>query len=125
MPFEELSSVQYYTVEEQLTELTAALKEQWQRHCFIKIQQQETQPLLVPFVREYFLTKTNFDKYLARTYQKQKAFTKEEADKLLETKKTKDNYGKIKESDPAKKQTNIKANVFHNIPDDDDPFGRE
>jgi hypothetical protein len=31
VPFEELSSVQYYPLDEQLTELTAALKEQYQR----------------------------------------------------------------------------------------------
>ena len=35
-------------MEEQLTELTAALKEQFPRHCFIKIQGEKTQPLLVP-----------------------------------------------------------------------------
>ena len=37
VPFEELSSVQYYTLEEQLTEATAALKQQFPRHCFIKL----------------------------------------------------------------------------------------
>ena len=52
VPFEELSSVQYYTTEEQLIELTAALKEQFPRHCCIKIHGHKTQPLLVPFVQE-------------------------------------------------------------------------
>src|ERR1035438_8931746 len=50
VPFQELSSIQYHSLDEQLTELTAALKLQFQRHCFIQIRQQETQPMLVPFV---------------------------------------------------------------------------
>src|SRR5207244_10293165 len=50
VPFQEMSSVQFYSTEEQLTELTAALKEQFPRHCFIKIHGQKTQPLLVPFI---------------------------------------------------------------------------
>ena len=45
VPFRELSSLQYYNLEEQLTEITAALKEQYGRHCFIKIHDQKTQPL--------------------------------------------------------------------------------
>lgn len=53
VPFEELSSIQTYTIDEQLWELTAALKEQYPRHCFIKLQEQKTQPMLVPFVRPY------------------------------------------------------------------------
>jgi hypothetical protein len=54
VPFQELSSVQYFTLEEQLTELTAALKGQFGRHCFIKIHHQKTQPLLVPFIRTHY-----------------------------------------------------------------------
>ncbi len=53
VPFRELSSVQYFSLEEQLTELTAALKEQYGRHCFIKIHDQKTQPLRVPFIKTY------------------------------------------------------------------------
>lgn len=122
VPFEELSSVQFYTTEEQLTELTAALKEQWQRHCFIKIQYKETEPLLVPVVKDYFLTKTNFDKFLARTYQKQNAITPAEADKLIEIKEHA--LIKTEQFPEAPKQTNSNTNVFDNIPDSD-PFGRE
>src|SRR5690348_11637745 len=52
VPFKELSSVQHYTPEEQIIMFAQALKHQFQRHCFIKIHQHETQPMLVPFVRE-------------------------------------------------------------------------
>jgi hypothetical protein len=53
VPFQELSSVQYYTTEEQLIGLTAALKENFTRHCFIKIHGQKTQPMRVPLITEY------------------------------------------------------------------------
>ena len=36
-----------------LIQLTAALKEQFQRHCFIKIHDQKTQLMRVPFVKPY------------------------------------------------------------------------
>jgi hypothetical protein len=53
VPFQELSSAQFYSPDEQLIELTAALKEQFGRHCFIKIHQHKTQPMRVPFVRSH------------------------------------------------------------------------
>ncbi len=70
VPFKELSSVQYFSLEEQLTQLTAALKEQFPRHCFIKVHEQATQPMLVPFVRRQYTSAKNFrwyeEKVLAR-----------------------------------------------------------
>jgi hypothetical protein len=84
VPFKELSSVQYYTHEEQLTELTAALMEQFGRHCFIKIHQQETQPLLVPFINNYYTTEKNKQWYINTQMDKQHAVSREEIDGLLE-----------------------------------------
>jgi hypothetical protein len=66
VPFQELSSVQYFTLEEQLTGLTAALKEQFGRHCFIKIHHEKTQPLRVPFVRSHFTPQKSLADYEAR-----------------------------------------------------------
>jgi len=83
VPFQELSSVQYYTPEEQLVEMTAALKEQFGRHCFIKIHNQKTQPLLVPFVREFYTTAENRSWYEARLAKGQHALSASEADLLL------------------------------------------
>lgn len=75
VPFKELSSVQYFSLEEQLTQLTAALKEQYPRHCFIKIQSQETQPMLVPLIRREFTSLRNRrwyeEKVLARIRARQ------------------------------------------------------
>lgn len=59
VPFKELSSVQYFSLDEQLTQLTAALKEQFPRHCFIKVQGEATQPLLVPLVRQPYTPPRN------------------------------------------------------------------
>jgi hypothetical protein len=86
VPFQELSSVQYYSLEEQLTELTGALKNQFQRHCFIQIRQQETQPLLVPFVEPvttFTHNRKNLDWYIGRQHVKHNALPAAEVDRLL------------------------------------------
>jgi hypothetical protein len=91
VPFQELSSIQYYSLEEQLVELTAALQNQFQRHCFIKIQQQETQPLLVPFVEPvttFAHSRKNLDRYIELQNQKQKALPSGEVDRLIEERET-------------------------------------
>jgi hypothetical protein len=121
VPFQELSSVQYYTPEEQLIELTAALKEQYGRHAFIKIQNQKTQPMLVPFVKDFYTSEKNRAWYIEREMKKQQALSCAEVDKLLE----KQEQALIKTVKPTSKQTNSKTNVFDNVSDDNDPFGRE
>jgi hypothetical protein len=68
VPFEELSSVQYYSLEEQLLELTAALKEQFPRHCFIKIHSDETQPMLVPRVDAFYTSPKNIQWWQNKTF---------------------------------------------------------
>jgi hypothetical protein len=86
VPFQELSTVQYYTMDEQLTELAAALKLQFQRHCFIQIGQQETQPMLVPFVQPvttFTYSRKNLDWYIQRQHEKQHALAATEVDRLL------------------------------------------
>jgi Helicase HerA, central domain len=83
VPFQELSSVQYFTLEEQLTKLTAALKEQFPRHCFIKIRDEETQPLLVPLIEQKYTAKTNQQRYQQRHLEKYNALPAERVDALL------------------------------------------
>jgi len=83
VPFKELSSLQHYTPEEQLLELTAALKEQFPRHCFIKIGVHKTQPLLVPFVRRPYTSSFNRRWYEKRLGIKQKAMSGADADIAL------------------------------------------
>jgi hypothetical protein len=84
VPFQELSSVQYYSPEEQFLEFAAALKHQFQRHCFIKIHQRETQPMLVPFVEEFQTAAHNIAWYLNKQFRAQNALSAAEVDKLLQ-----------------------------------------
>ncbi len=83
VPFQELSAIQFFTFDEQLTQLTAALKEQFERHCFIKIRQRPTQPMLVPFVESLYTTQRNIDRYKERLLIKQNALTPAQIDSLI------------------------------------------
>jgi len=80
VPFQELSSVQYMSTEEQLLELTAALKEQFGRHCFIKIHHRETQPLRVPFIATHYTRQTALDSYKTRLLEQGGAMSSELVD---------------------------------------------
>ena len=84
MPFQELSSIQYFTLEEQLLELTAALKEQFERHCFIKIKRESTQPMLVPYVKSFYTSQQNLEWYTEKVLMKQDALKPTEVDELIE-----------------------------------------
>ena len=78
-------------MEEQLTELASALKLQFQRHCFIQIRQNETQPMLVPFVEPvltFTYNRTNLDYYVKRQHEKQEALPAAEVDLLLDKQET-------------------------------------
>jgi hypothetical protein len=81
VPYQELSSLQYYTPEEQILELTQALKLQQQRHCFVQLADEETQPLLVPFVKDYYVSPLNIKRYVKRLCKN--ALTPEEADRRI------------------------------------------
>ncbi len=88
VPFQELSSIQYHSLEEQLTELTRALKEQFPRHCFIKILSEETQPLLVPLIEEKYTSKANRQLYTERLLEKHDALPAETVDALIKERET-------------------------------------
>jgi hypothetical protein len=83
VPYQELSTVQYYTPDEQLLELTQALKLQQQRHCFVQLPNQETQPVLVPLVKDFYVTKESLDSYVRRLAVKADAITPEEASQWI------------------------------------------
>lgn len=91
VPFQELSSVQYHSLDEQLTQMAASLKKQFQRHCFIQIRQQETQPLLVPFVEPvttFLYNRNNLERYIQLQHTHQKALPAQEVDRLLDAQET-------------------------------------
>lgn len=84
VPFKELSSVQYYSPEEQLLEFTAALKGQFQRHCFVKIHQRDAEPMLVPFVKRFYTPPRNLAWYQRKLLKAEKALPPAEVDRLIE-----------------------------------------
>ena len=83
VPFRELSSVQTYSIDEQLWAFAAALKEQFTRHAFLKIHDQKTQPMLVPFVKRLYTSQENREWYLNKLYDRQNALSIEEADQRI------------------------------------------
>jgi hypothetical protein len=83
VPFKELGSVQYYSLEEQLTELTQALKLNQQRHCFIQLPGQETQPLLVPFIKPVYVPPHTIKQYEGRKALEAMALSPAEADRRI------------------------------------------
>lgn len=83
VPFQELSSVQYYSLDEQLTELTAALKEQYARHCFIKLPGEEAEPLLVPKVEQFYTPQRNISWYENKLLAQNRALPAAEVDTLI------------------------------------------
>jgi hypothetical protein len=72
-----------YTPEEQIIELTQALKLNQQRHCFIQLPGQETQPLLIPFVNEFYVTNDSIKRFVKRKAEASGAITPEEADERI------------------------------------------
>ena len=130
VPFKELSSIEHYTIDEQLWELTAALKEQFERHCFIKIRQQPTQPMLVPFVKSFYTTEKNLDWYKNKLLGEHDARTPAEIDLLIEEREqallkaatsepidVEFSRSKRKEKEP-KRRKSARASVFGTIKDE-------
>ena len=84
MPFKELSALEYWSRDDQIWRMSDALMNQFPRHCFIKIHNQKTQPMLVPFVRSYFLSPRNLVRYTGQLYAKQRALPAAQVDRLIE-----------------------------------------
>jgi hypothetical protein len=89
VPFRELSSIQYYTPEEQLTEFTAAIKEQYARHCFIKLPGEDAEPMLVPNVEQFYIAQRRLVAYQEKLFEKSLALPAATVDQLLQQQETK------------------------------------
>jgi len=85
VPRREITRVQYRTREEELRELVKVLKKQYARHCFIKLGDQQIQPMRVPFVESFKASERTLDYYVKRLLAKQGAISAEEADDLIAT----------------------------------------
>jgi len=84
MPIQELGSEAEASRETKLSRVAQLLKEQMQQHCFIKLGTEMTQPLLVPFVKDYGFSEQTLLEYQREVYKQQGALPAPEVDLLLE-----------------------------------------
>lgn len=83
IPTQELGSETEWTREEKVSKVAQMLKEQQQRHCFIKIDQEGTQPLKVPLVRRYAVASETLPEYEGDVYKAQDALAAATVDRAL------------------------------------------
>lgn len=89
IPVQELGSEAEWGLDEKRSKVAQMLKEQMQRHCFIKLDTEKTQPLLIPFVRDYSHRPADLLEYEQAVYQSQGALPAAEVDRLIEASATK------------------------------------
>jgi hypothetical protein len=85
IPIQELASEAEWSREEKVSKVAELLKYQQKRHCFIKIHNQKTQPLLVPLVKSYYTSKANKQWYTEKLLTKHGALPSHEVDRLIES----------------------------------------
>jgi hypothetical protein len=83
IPVQELGSETEWSREEKLSKVAELLKEQQQRHCFIKLDKVKTQPLLVNFVKDYSISLENLIEYEQEIFSEQSALPGHEVDRIL------------------------------------------
>lgn len=139
IPVQELANEAEWSREEKVSKVAEMLKTQQQRHCFIKLDIERTQPLRVPFVYEYFLTPEYLLEYEQAVNQAQGASPGAEVDHLLSENETRfltaarktiditppPNEPPITDITPHTRRNILrKKTIFDNV-DFDDPIGRE
>jgi hypothetical protein len=80
---QELTTESEWTREEKISKISEMLKYQNERHCFIKLDTELTQPLEVPFVRDYSHSPQNLQEYENAVYETQGALKGADVDLLL------------------------------------------
>jgi hypothetical protein len=85
IPLQELGSEAEWSREEKVSKVAEMLKYQQERHCFIKIHNQKTQPMLVPFVKSYYTSEANKQWYTEKLLTKHGALPSNEVDRLIES----------------------------------------
>jgi len=87
VPYQELASLEYWKLDEQIWRMSDALKEQFQRHCFIKIMNQKTQPMLVPLIKQFYVEQEELLQFENDLYKSIKAISREKVDQILNEQK--------------------------------------
>ncbi len=132
IPTQELGSEAEWSREEKVSRVAEMLKTQQQRHCFIKLDNVLTQPLLVPFVRTYSTSPENLLEYEKEVYREQNALAGPEVDRILDDNEQRflSIHPEVIEVEPIRETRLIEAKqpaktkkktIFEDI----DPIGRE
>jgi hypothetical protein len=88
IPVQELGSEAEWSREDKVSKVAEMLKHQQERHCFIKMDTEATQPLKIPFVRDYSQSDQYLLEYEKAVYEAQGAIAGPEVDLLLEENET-------------------------------------
>jgi hypothetical protein len=83
IPIQELANETEWNREEKVSKVAEILKCQQQRHCFIKLDTEETQPLKVPFVKDHFHSEEYLLEYQQAVYDAQGALPGDTVDILI------------------------------------------
>jgi hypothetical protein len=83
IPVQELGSETEWSREEKVSKVAEMLKCQQQRHCFIKLDTENTQPLKVPFVRNFGVSDEDLHEYEQMLYRTQGALPAAKVDRLI------------------------------------------
>jgi hypothetical protein len=83
IPIQELGSEAEWSREEKLSKVAEMLKCQQQRHCYIKLDTEKTQPLKIPFVKDYSHPEEYLLEYEQAVYQAQGALPADQADQVI------------------------------------------
>lgn len=83
IPVQELGSEAEWSREEKVSKVAEMLKTQQQRHCFIKLDTEKTQPLRTPFVKDYSQSSEYLLEYEREVYSEQDALPAHEVDQLI------------------------------------------
>jgi hypothetical protein len=84
VPVKELGSESEWSREEKVSKVAELLKEQQQRHCFIKLDTERTQPMKIPLVRRYAVGPETLFAYENDVYRAQGALAAGEVDRMIE-----------------------------------------
>ncbi len=138
IPVQELGSETEWSREEKVSKVAEMLKFQMRQHCFIKLDEELTQPMKIPFVKTYPLSQESLLEYEQAIYKQQGAIPVQDVDLLLEESKsrflsaagvidiTPTNTLPSENIEPEKPTKKPKKNPFKDIDiNPDDPIGRE
>lgn len=88
IPVQELGSEAEWGREEKVSRVAEMLKTQQQRHCFIKLDTEKTQPMQIPLVKDPSLSQARLEEYEQEVYTEQGALDGLTVDHMLEESET-------------------------------------